>query len=70
MGMHPMRDPESCPKCKRSLKNAPNPERPSVPGFPGAVAYGTDPVCGGRWHVWDRTSPLRSKAQPYVDGGD
>jgi hypothetical protein len=70
MGMYPMRDPEQCPKCGRNLKDAPSPERPSVAGFPGDVAYGRDPVCGGRWHVWDRTSPLRSKAQPYVDGGD
>jgi hypothetical protein len=69
MGMYPMRDPEKCPKCGRSLDEKPNPERPSVPGFPEGVAYGQDPVCGGRWNVWDKTSPLRSKAQPYVDGG-
>jgi hypothetical protein len=69
MGMYPMRDPEKCPKCGRSLDEEPKPERPSVPGFPEGVAYGQDPVCGGRWSVWDKTSPLRSKAQPYVDGG-
>lgn len=70
MGMNPMRNPERCPKCGRNLKEAPNPKRPAVPGFPGEVAYGVDPACGGRWHVWDRTSPLRMQAQPYVDGAD
>jgi hypothetical protein len=70
MGMWPMRDPETCPKCGRDLSEEPKTERPSVPGFPQEVAYGLDPVCGGRWHVWDRTSPLRSRAQRYVDGED
>ncbi|MFD0211406.1 hypothetical protein ACFVH9_20400 [Streptomyces hirsutus] len=32
------------------------------------VTYATDPVCGARWHVWDRTSPLRRLARPHVDG--
>lgn len=68
MGMHPMRDPEKCPKCGRDLKQGVAPERPYVPSFDEGVAYGLDPVCGGRWHVWDRTSPLRKKAQPFVDG--
>jgi hypothetical protein len=68
MGMYPMRDPERCPNCGRDLKEDPKPVRPPVSGFPEDVAYGQDPVCGGRWHVWDRTSPLRRQAQPYVDG--
>ncbi len=70
MGMYPMRNPENCPKCGRSLKEEPKPVRPNVPGFPDGVAYGQDPACGGRWHVWDRTSPQRTQAQPYVEGGD
>jgi hypothetical protein len=68
MGIHPMRDPRHCPRCSRDLSLAPQPERVKVPGFPAEVAYGTDPVCQGRWHIWDKTSPLRAKAQPYVDG--
>jgi hypothetical protein len=70
MGMYPMQDPEKCPKCGRDLKDKPKTERIQADGFPAEVTYGRDPVCGGRWHVWDRTSPLRSKAQPYVDGAD
>lgn len=68
MGMYPMNDPEKCPKCGRDLSEAPAPERVKVENFPAEVTYGLDPVCGGRWHVWDRTSPLRKKAQPFVDG--
>ena len=68
MGMYPMADPVKCPGCGRDLREAPKPEQVSVPGFPGEVAYGTDPVCGARWHVWDKTSPLRSKARHFVDG--
>lgn len=68
MGMYPMRDPENCPKCGRNLKQGASPERPHVPEFDEGVAYGLDPVCGGRWPVWDKTSPLRNKAKPYVDG--
>jgi hypothetical protein len=70
MGMYPMRDPANCPKCGRSLNEEPNPRRVKVKDFPAEVTYATDPACGGRWHVWDRTSPLRSKAQRYVDGED
>jgi hypothetical protein len=68
MGMYPMKDPEKCPKCRRDLSLAPKPERVSVKDFPAEVTYGVDPVCGGRWNVWDRTSPLRKQAQPFVDG--
>jgi hypothetical protein len=68
MGMYPMQDPEKCPKCGRDLKEDPKPERVQVKDFPGEVTYASDPVCGGRWHVWDKTSPLRKQAQPFVDG--
>jgi hypothetical protein len=68
MGMHPMRDPERCPKCGRYLHIPPDPTHPTAPGFPDGVAFGEDPVCGGRWHVWDKTSPHRREARKYVDG--
>lgn len=68
MGMHPMQDPEKCPKCQRDLKEGPKPQRVKVKDFPEEVTYSEDPVCGGRWHMWDRTSPLRKQAQPFVDG--
>ncbi|MGW7425060.1 hypothetical protein ACWGJB_34370 [Streptomyces sp. NPDC054813] len=68
VGVYPMADPEKCPKCGRNLRERPRPERVAVPDFPGEATYGTDPVCGARWHVWDKTSPLRSKARPYVAG--
>ncbi|GAB1337315.1 hypothetical protein ACE1SV_39050 [Streptomyces sp. E-15] len=67
MGMYPMRTPEWCSRCGRRLTGPPA-ERVAVDGFPAEVAYERDPVCGARWHVWDRTSPLRRLARPYVDG--
>lgn len=70
MGMYPMRDPANCPKCGRDLSQAPKTERVQVKDFPAEVTYGTDPACGGRWQVWDKTSPLRVLAQRYVDGDD
>lgn len=70
MGTKPMQDPEQCPKCGRDLDQDPKPQHPPVAGFPFAVAYGVDPACGGRWHVWDKTSPLRRKAKTYVTGED
>ncbi|MFI1563967.1 hypothetical protein ACH4ZX_13070 [Streptomyces sp. NPDC020490] len=65
--MYPMRTPDHCPRCGRRLTSPPA-ERVRVDGFPAEVTYATDPVCGGRWHVWDKTSPLRCSASPYVDG--
>ncbi|WP_319135788.1 hypothetical protein [Streptomyces europaeiscabiei] len=67
MGMYPMRTPAHCPRCGRRLCDPPA-ERVGVDGFPAEVTYARDPVCGGRWHVWDRTSPLRRLARPHVDG--
>ncbi|MFF9484693.1 hypothetical protein [Streptomyces sp. NPDC014676] len=67
MGMYPMRTPDHCPSCGRRLADPPA-ERVAVDGFPAEVTYATDPVCGARWHVWDRTSPLRRLARPHVDG--
>lgn len=67
MGMYPMRTPDHCPRCGRRLVEPPA-ERVAVYGFPAEVTYATDPVCGARWHVWDRTSPLRRLARPHVDG--
>ncbi|MEU1696057.1 hypothetical protein ABZ590_32885, partial [Streptomyces hirsutus] len=29
------------------------------------VTYEADPLCGARWHVWDRTSPLRRLARSW-----
>lgn len=43
-------------------------ERVRAVGFPAEAAYATDPVCGARRHVWDRTSPSRGRARPYVEG--
>ncbi|MDI9831731.1 hypothetical protein [Streptomyces sp. KAU_LT] len=67
MGMYPMRTPDHCPGCGRRLADPPA-ERVRADGFPAEVTYATDPVCGARWHVWDRTSPLRGQAWPYVEG--
>lgn len=67
MGIHPMQDSRHCPRCGRDLSAGPRPERVKVPGFPAAATYGLDPVCKGRWHIWDKTSPLHAKAQPHVD---
>lgn len=68
VGMYPMANPEKCPRCGRDLRERPRPERVALPDFPGETTYGTDPVWGARWHVWDKTSPMRSKAWPYVVG--
>lgn len=57
MGMYPMPTPKTCPGCGRSLQEPPAALRVAVKGFPAEVAYGTNPVCGARWHVWDKTSP-------------
>ncbi|WP_165396414.1 hypothetical protein [Streptomyces sp. F001] len=43
-------------------------QRINADGFPAEVTYETDPVCGARWHVWDKTSPLRRLARPHVEG--
>lgn len=67
MGMYPMPTPKTCPGCGRSLQEPPAALRVAVKGFPAEVAYGTNPVCGARWHVWDKTSPLRMLAQQHVD---
>lgn len=69
MGMYPMRTPDDCPRCGRSLDGPPA-ERVRTDGFPAEVTYATDPVCGARWHVWDKTSPLRHRARPFVEGTD
>jgi hypothetical protein len=66
MGMYPMRTPDHCPRCARRLVELPA-ERVAVDGFPAEVTYATDPVCGARWRVWDRTSPLRRLGRPHVD---
>lgn len=68
MGMYPMRSPAHCPECGRFLADLPKPERVMVDGFPAEVTYEMDPLCGARWHVWDKTSPLRRLARPYVEG--
>ncbi|OIJ67459.1 hypothetical protein WN71_012780 [Streptomyces mangrovisoli] len=69
MGTYPMRTPEHCPRCGRRLADADPPsERVKADGFPAEVTYETDPVCGARRHVWDRTSPLGRRARPYVEG--
>ncbi|MFG2425929.1 hypothetical protein ACGFWD_44070 [Streptomyces sp. NPDC048448] len=67
MGIHPMQNPRHCPRCGRDLSAGPRPERVKVPGFPAEATYGLDPVCEGRWQIWDKTSALRAKAQPHVD---
>ncbi|MGW1063170.1 hypothetical protein ACWD4F_01420 [Streptomyces aureus] len=67
MGMYPMRTQDHCPRCGRRLSDPPA-ERVRADGFPAEVTYATDPVCGARWHVWDRTSPLRRLARPHVEG--
>ncbi len=69
MGMYPMRTPDHCPRCGRTLTGPPA-ERVRADGFPAEVTYETDPLCGVRWHVWDRTSPLRRLARSWVDGTD
>ena len=63
-GMYPMAGPKECPECGRDLRKRPRPEWVVVPGLPGEIAYGTNPVRGARWHAWDKTSPLRIKARP------
>ncbi|MCT9105809.1 hypothetical protein ACFWD7_00335 [Streptomyces mirabilis] len=73
MGMYPMRTPDHCPHCGRTLGRTPDgppSERVRVDGFPAEVTYETDPLCGARWHVWDKTSPLRGLARSHVDGTD
>ncbi|MFJ5534143.1 hypothetical protein [Streptomyces sp. NPDC093261] len=50
------------------MLSGPPAERVKADGFPAEVTYETDPVCGARWHVWDKTSPLRHLARPHVDG--
>ncbi|MET7916995.1 hypothetical protein ABZU45_13825 [Streptomyces avermitilis] len=67
MGMYPTPTPARCPRCGRTLVGPPA-ERVKADGFPAEVTYETDPLCGARWHVWDKTSPLRRRARPYVDG--
>ncbi|GHD96641.1 hypothetical protein [Streptomyces naganishii] len=67
MGVYPMRTPDHCPGCGRGLTTPPA-ERIRTDGFPAEVTYATDPECGARWHVWDKTSPLRRLARPYVEG--
>ncbi|MER6111425.1 hypothetical protein ACWGPD_21050 [Streptomyces hirsutus] len=69
MGMYPMRTPDHCPRCGRALTGPPA-ERVRAEGFPAEVTYEADPLCGARWHVWDRTSPLRRLARSWVDGTD
>ncbi|MFH9983924.1 hypothetical protein ACH4ND_32880 [Streptomyces sp. NPDC017179] len=66
MGKYPMRTPDRCPRCGRVL-TGPSAERVRTDDFPAEVTYETDPVCGERWHVWDKTSPLRHLARPHVD---
>lgn len=70
MGMYPMPTPTTCPGCGRSLGKLPAALRVAVKDFPAEVTYGTDPECGARWHVWDKTSPIRRLAQRYVDAAD
>ncbi|GAA3051047.1 hypothetical protein [Streptomyces glomeratus] len=67
MGMYPMRTPDHCPRCGRKLAGPPA-QRIKADGFPAEVTYETDPVCGARWHVWDKTSPLRHLARLHVEG--
>ncbi|MEU2490021.1 hypothetical protein [Streptomyces sp. NPDC007883] len=67
MGMYPMRTPDRCPRYGRVLAGPPA-QRIQADGFPAEVTYETDPVCGARWHVWDKTSPLRRLARPHVEG--
>lgn len=54
----------------RQASAEPPAERVRADGFPAEVTYATDPVCRARWHVWDKTSPLRWLARPYVEGTD
>ncbi|MEU2620834.1 hypothetical protein ABZ642_22305 [Streptomyces sp. NPDC007157] len=69
MGMYPMRTPDHCPHCGRTLTGPPA-ERVRAHDFPAEVTYETDPLCGARWHVWDKTSPLRRLARSFVDSAD
>ncbi|WP_406431937.1 hypothetical protein [Streptomyces sp. NBC_01589] len=69
MGVYPMRTPDRCPRCGRTLPGPPA-EQVRADGFPAEVTYETDPLCGARWHVWDKTSPLRRLARSYVHGTD
>ncbi|MER7815649.1 hypothetical protein [Streptomyces sp. NPDC096153] len=67
MGIYPMRTLDHCPRCDRKLAGPPA-QRIKADGFPAEVTYETDPVCGARWHVWDKTFPLRHTARPHVEG--
>ncbi|MET8025895.1 hypothetical protein [Streptomyces avermitilis] len=66
MGMYPTPTPARCPRCGRTLADPPA-QRGKADGFPAEVTYETDPLCGARRHVWDKTSPLRRRARPSVD---
>lgn len=67
MGMHPMQSPSPCPGADPSPTSRRRSEV-TVDGFPSEVTYEMDSLCGARWHVWDKTSPLRRRARPYVEG--